>query len=161
MTKVRPPLSIENTLLRVLGEIGLDEAARLTGRTTGYLHSLTDPDKRECLAVRDLETLDLEHHQRFGTGFPLFEAVGRRLGSARAERFADAAAIGEHARTLSREHAEALAALLDAALATTPDKRVLEKALREAEDLDHSVDGVIAAIRSAIEHVASAPRAPP
>jgi len=72
MTKERTPLSIENTLRVVLGELEVERAAELTGRSTGYLNSLTDEDKREQLNVRDLEMLDLEHHSRFGRGFPLF-----------------------------------------------------------------------------------------
>lgn len=161
MTKERAPLSIENALRRVLGQLELERAAELTGRSESYLHALTDPDRRECLAVPDLEALDLAHHEQFGTGFPLFETLGRRLGTARAERFADLAAIGGHARGIAKEHAEALDAMLAASLSGRPDARALSRTLQELEDLARAVTDGMTTVRCAIAHLSAAPELPP
>ena len=71
MTKVRPPVSIENTLYRVLGELGIDKAAEVTGRTKDYLRALSDHDKREQLTVRDLISLDLACRANADPNYPL------------------------------------------------------------------------------------------
>lgn len=146
MTKLREPVTIENTLYRVLGELTIERAAEATGRAVSYLRALTDPDKREQLTVRDLELLDLACHEKLGQGFPLFEALGRRLETARADRFAGAACIGRHAVEVAKENGEAVAALLEAAL-SAGDPRLLEEALRQSEDVHRVVTATIATIR--------------
>lgn len=155
MTKERAPCSIENALYRVLGALGIERAAEVTERTEGYLRALSDPERREQLTVRDLELLDLAHDGAHGTGFPLFEALGRRLGTARGERFSDAAAIGRHAVDVARENGEACAALLAAALAAGSDPKALERALRETEDVHRVATEALATIRAAIARSAA------
>lgn len=51
-------MTIENTLYRVLGEITIERAAEVTGRSLNYLRSLTDPNKRERLTIEDSRMLD-------------------------------------------------------------------------------------------------------
>ena len=156
MTKVRPPVSIENALYRVLGDVTIERAAEVTGRAEHYLRALSDPDKREQLTVRDLELLDLEHNARRAEGFPLFEALGRRLQTARAERFADAAANGRNAIALARESGEATAALMEAAI-DGGDPKLLERALRELEDAHVVSSSAIACVRDQLARARDGP----
>lgn len=159
MTKVRPPLSIENTLYGMFPQLGgIEAAAEVTGRQPSYLRDCADQDRDQQLTVRDLRLLDLKHDELHGTGFPLAEALLRDMGSARAEKFADSAAIGRHAVKLADENGQAVSALLEATL-NPGDPAKLRKALREAEDVDREVGEAIATIRTAIEHGAT--EAPP
>lgn len=150
MTLLRDPVTIENTLFTVLGELTVELAAELTGRHVGYLNNLTHPGRRETLSVRDLEILDLAYAKATGKGMPLFEALSRRLESAQADLFADARAIGETAGRLAKEGGEAAAALIEAALSNgNPDK--LKAALRECEQSDAVNDHAIAQLRQALK----------
>jgi len=155
MTKVRTPLSIENTLRVVLGELTIEVAAEITSRGTAYLNQCTDEDRREQLNVRDLELLDLEHHARFGRGFPLYQALGRRLDTARSERFADAAANGRNAALLAKESGEAIAALCQAAFAAG-DEDALRHALAEMEQAHTASTTAIADLRDQLERARNA-----
>lgn len=160
MTKLREPVSIENALHLVLGELRIEVAAEVTSRTAAYLRAATDPENRQELTVRDQELLDQAHDARFGRGFPLFEALGRRMECARSERFADAAAIGAAAVDLARESGQASAALFDAALDAGRDPRKLTQALREAEDVDRAAGTAVATLKAAIAN-ARPPEPPP
>jgi hypothetical protein len=150
MTKERAPASMEDALLLVLGELKIDQAAELLGHSAGHLRAVTDPDKREQLCVRDLEKLDLEHHARFRRGFPLYEALGRRLATAKAERFADAAEIGRHGARLARENGEAVNALLEAAL-MAGDRKLIEEAVRQTEDVAREAAATLGALRTVLD----------
>lgn len=134
----------------VLGELHIERAAEITDRKQGYLRNLTDPAKREVLCVRDLELLDLAHHARFGRGFPLFEALGRRMATARAERFADSATIGRHGAALARENGEAITALLEAAI-VGDDQLLIREALKQTEDVVREGTATIASLRTVID----------
>jgi len=130
----------------VLGELTIEHAAKVTGRAESYLYGLHNPDKREQLTVRDLELLDLAYHAKKGEGFPLFEALGRRLETACSERFADAAQLGRVAIEVAKENGEACAALFEVAM-TPGDPKLLEEALRQTEDADRVVGRAIATMR--------------
>lgn len=156
MTKEREPASIEDALMAVLGQLKVKEAAALLGRSPSYLMATTDPDKREQLSVRDMELLDLAHHAQFGQGFPLYETLGRRLATARAERFADAAEIGRRGARLARENGEAVTALLEAAL-VSGDRKLIEEALRQTEDVAREATATMACLRHVLEREASPP----
>ncbi len=157
MTIERPPVSIENSLHLAIGELSIEHAAEVTGRKLNYLRDLTHPDKRAQLTVRDLELLDQAHHEKHGKGFPLFEALGRRLGTARGERFADAAAIGQHAATIAKEEGEAVSALVEAAMSAARDPKKLRDALRQTEDIHRAAGEALVTIRSAIANLAEPP----
>ncbi len=148
MTKLRPPVSIENTLYRVLGELGIEVAATVTGREQGYLRGLSDQDRREQLTVRDMIALDLACHEAGDPTFPFYETVGLLLKEAGAERFADAAAIGRHAQVTARESGEALAAIMAAAIAAGSDPKAIDHALRETEEAYGAFGDVIATLRA-------------
>lgn len=160
MTKVRAPVTIENALRALLGRLQLEDAATITGREAGYLHSMTDPDKPGQITVRDVLLLDLEAHKRFGEGFPLFEAIGRMLESTAGERFADQAAIARVTADFAKESGDAVAASIAAAMPGA-GVRELEAALREAEEADQKADAQIAVLRSALKHAREGPPPPP
>jgi hypothetical protein len=149
MTKEREPVTIEDALMTVLGQLKIREAAGILGCSPAYLQATTDPDKREQLNVRDLEVLDLEHHSRFGQGFPLHEALGRRLATSRAERFADAAEIGRCGARLARENGEAVTALFEAAL-VSGDPKLVEEAMRQTEDVVREATATLASLRAVL-----------
>lgn len=146
MTKLRPPLTIENALFRVLGTIGLERAAEVTGRGADYLRSVSDPDNRYRLTIADALTLDLEHVATGGAGFPIYETYGLLLEAARAERFSDAAAIARRAIRVIKEGGEAHAALVAASQpgATDADRAA---ALRELEEAACELTAAMALLR--------------
>lgn len=155
MTRPRDPVSIENTLMAVLGRMTIERASEVTGREAHYLRALTNPDKPNILNVADLEALDLEAHASWGEGFPLFEALGRRLDSAKAERFVDQVEIARVAAVHAKEAGEASAAMI---LATTSsDPRVLREALRQAEESDAAADAAVAVLRDALRRATEGP----
>jgi hypothetical protein len=155
MTKLREPVSIENTLMAVIGRMTIERASEVTGREIHYLRALTDPDKPTILNVADLEALDLEAHASWGEGFPLFEALGRRLDSAKADRFADQVEIARVAAVHAKEAGDATAAMILASGST--DRRVLENALREAEQSDAAADTCVAVLRAAVARAREGP----
>lgn len=156
MTVEREPVTIENTLLAVMGELTMERVAALLGRHPGYLTALTHPNRRETLCVRDMELLDLAYDEKTGKGYPLYLALGRRLESARAEKFADAIAIGHLAGKLAKESGEAAQALIEAAL-SGGDIGKLMAALKECEESDEVNDHAIALLREAISRARDGP----
>lgn len=153
MTKRRKPVTIENALLKVLGELGLERAAEITGHAGGYLKSLTDPDTRYRLTVEDAIKLDLAYRAEREEGvagvYPLYEAYGLILEVAGASRFATAEQLHRHAARVAKEGGEASAALILASLPNaTPEHR--KAALKELED-------AIAADKAAIQLLSDGP----
>ena len=59
MTKIRPSVSPEGALHRVIGLFGIDEAADLIGKTTATLYAFGDADKEKNISLRDAMKLDL------------------------------------------------------------------------------------------------------
>lgn len=147
MTKVRPPISIENTLLRVLGELGIERAMEATGRAKAYLHAVTDPERGEQLMVRDMIALDLACREAGDPTHPLYETIGLMLDAANATRFACSAQLGRLAGDASREGGEACAAIIDVALGADRDPGALAHALRQAEEAHDAWTDAIAVLR--------------
>ncbi|MFZ3485309.1 hypothetical protein [Sphingomonas sp. 3-13AW] len=155
MTKLREPVSIENALMSVLGRMTIERAAEVTGREVHYLYALADPDKPTVLNVADLEALDLEAHASWGEGFPLYEALGRRLNSSKAERFTDQVEISRVAAIHAKEAGEASAAMILATMSSDP--RVLREALRQAEESDAAADAAVTVLRDALRRATEGP----
>lgn len=133
MTKVRPPLSVENALWTILGALGADRAAHVVGRNADYLRSLSDPDNRYTLGVEHAIQLDLAYLANGGEGAPIYEAYGLILEAQRAERFACQFKLATATAVAIREGGQACAALVSATLpdATDADRAT---ALREVEE---------------------------
>lgn len=149
MTKRRAPVSIENTLYRVLGELGIERAAEVTGRSESHLRALTDPDKRERLTVEDGIKLDLACAAAGDDTRPIYTTMGLLLKDATADRHACAVAIGRAAQTVNFENAEAVAALMAIALDPTSDPKLREHALRQAEEAHEAYGDTIQLLRAA------------
>jgi len=148
VTKLRAPVSIENTLYRVLGELGIERAAEVTGKAESYLRALSDPDKRERLTVEEAVKLDLACAVAGDDTRPLYTTMGLLLEDAMARRYVCAVEIGRSAQLVAIEGAEAAAALFAAALDPTGDPKLRERALREAEEAHEAVGDAIQVLRA-------------
>lgn len=157
MTKLREPVSVENTLNLLLGTITVERAVAVTGHQTGYIRNLSNPDTRERLSFDDAVKLDLEWRVQGNEGYPLFETYERILQNEAAERFADATAIGRLACLVAKEAGEATAALVAASMPGA-DRGVWKKALRELEEADQANAPAMALLRELIDQ-ADRPRA--
>lgn len=151
MTKVRPPLSIENTLFKIFGALEIEHASEVTGRSPHYLRNLADPAKREKLTVVDQIKLDLAWRQKGRAGAPLYEQIGRILKAADAEIFSDSDAIGDIAARVIREGSEAHIALFSISRPGASDAQLLH-ALREVEESASVSQEALAVIKSVLEH---------
>jgi len=156
MTKLRPPLSIENTLFKIFGALEIEHAAEVTGRKVHYLRHLTDPTKRENLTVLDQIKLDLAWRQKGRAGAPLYEQIGRILKAADAEIFSDSDAIGEVAKRVILEGSQAHLALFGASRPGASEAELLN-ALREVEESASVSQEALAVIKSVIEHRVAQP----
>jgi hypothetical protein len=150
MTKLREPVTVENTLNLLLGTITVERAVEVTGRAPGYIRALSNPTTRERLALEDAIKLDLEWRAQGNEGYPLFETFERILQNEAAERFADATAIGRLACLVAKESGEATAALVAASLPGA-DRGVWQKALRELEEADQANAPAMALLRELID----------
>lgn len=149
MTKRRAPVSIENTLYRVLGELGIERAAEVTGRSESHLRALTDPDKRERLTVEDGIKLDLACAAAGDDTRPIYTTIGLLLKDANANRHACAVALGDAVRTITLETAEAEVAIIAAIVDPTGDPKLRENALRQAEEAHEAYGDTIQLLRAA------------
>lgn len=149
MTKQRPPLSIENALFQVLGRIGIDAAADLTGREASYLRSLSDPDNRYRLTCEDALTLD-DAHQALTGERPIYETMGLMIEARNATRFADVAELRRKAVSVVLEAGQAHAALI-AATCDGADEKDLLNFIREAEQSVGETTGAIAAAKAMLD----------
>ena len=136
MTKHRAPLTIEQALQRIAGQLadGVDEMARLTERSSGYIRALGDPDRREKIAVDDAIVLDIAYQASGGAGAPIWEAYTHRLEMAQVTCFADLISLGRLAAEVIREGGEAHEALVLASQpgASAADRRAAQKEVSEA-----------------------------
>lgn len=134
MTKERQPATIEDALFRVFGHVGLDQCAALLGREAGYLRSLSDPDTRYRVTVEDALKLDLAYEAAGGQGAPIRDTYNVLYDAARAETFADKAALGRVAIDALKEGSEAQLALVLAAQpgATEADRAHAAREVQQA-----------------------------
>jgi len=117
MSKRRAPLTIENVLLKVLGDLTPERCARTTEREASYLRDASDPDKAQQLTVRDMIKLDIEH-------------LGYNGRAPFAEIYTDAVAIGDVLAEVLREDSDAHLALLRASRPDATDQDLID-AVRE------------------------------
>lgn len=136
MTKHRAPLSIEQALARIAGQLpdGYADMARRTGHQPGTVRAWGDPDRRERIAVDDAIALDIAYQEAGGTGAPIHEAYTHQLELAHLSHFASRISLGRHAVDVIKEGGEAHAALVRAAQpgATPEDRRHAEVEIGEA-----------------------------
>jgi hypothetical protein len=142
MTKVRQPATIEDALFRVLGLVGLEQCAALLNREPGYLRSLSDPTTRYRVTVEDALKLDVAYEAAGGQGAPIRDTYNLLYDAARAETFADKAALGRVAIDALKEGSEAQLALVVAAQpgATQADR---DHAAREVQQALSAFSGAL------------------
>ncbi|WP_375290887.1 hypothetical protein [Qipengyuania sp.] len=116
MTKLRPPLSIDQALARIAGQLeeGYESIAAITDRSVSMARAWGDPDRREKIPVDDAIALDLAYQEAGGVGAPLYEAYGAKLDVAAAARFSSKHQLLERTERLIKEGGEAHAALVRA-----------------------------------------------
>lgn len=136
MTKLRAPLSIEQALQRIAGQLptGVEAMAAVAQRQPGTIRAWMDPDRTEQVTLDAAIALDLAFQAEGGSGAPLFEAYATRLQLAEAARFADRHRLLDHAHGVAKEGGEAIAAIIAAARpdATELDRRAAHREAAEA-----------------------------
>lgn len=134
MTKERQPATIEDALFRVFGLVGLERCAELLNREAGYVRSLSDPDSRYRVTVVDALKLDLAFEAAGGQGAPIRDTYNLLYDAARAETFADKAALGRVAIEAMKEGSEAQIALVIASQpgATPADRANAAREVQQA-----------------------------
>lgn len=154
MTKLRPPLSFEQAIHRIVGVIGWDGAAAAitaSGRqlTEGALRKKADPDTHGSLTFEEAFILDSAYHAAGGEGFPLHETYALRLQLDVDRRQATAAEIVMAAGKVAKESGEAVNAILAASQpGATPFDR--EAATREVKE-------TMEALTAAVEKMGAGP----
>lgn len=138
MTKLRAPLSFEQALARIAGQLdgGFQAMGTLTARSPRLVRAWGDPDRREQIPLDCAITLDLAYVEAGGEGAPLHEAYTHQLEQAALLKWAAGRELARHAAMVMKECGEAGSALV---LATQPGAcdRVKAQAARElAEALE-------------------------
>ncbi len=133
-------MSIEDTLTDLIKAITPEVAAKVTGKTEGYLGQLTNPNlPRFRLTVDDALKLDLAHATEFGGIMPIYEQYGLIAEAAQADVRADAAELLSRLADSVKECGEMHAAGLEL-LRPGATKRDKDKALREWIGASKAID---------------------
>ncbi|KKI17480.1 hypothetical protein [Sphingomonas sp. Ag1] len=131
MTVERPIASIEETLQEVLTALTLPVAARVTGKTAGYLSQLSNSNLDRFNVSLDIASkLDLEHARLFGGSMPLYEHYGLIVKAGQSDSEASHAELIAAHQDVVKEVAEMQLASFDAQKPNAT-KRDRAKALRE------------------------------
>ncbi len=136
MTHRRAPLSVEQALQRIAGQLpgGVEAMAEVAQRQPGTVRNWMNPERDEQVSLEAAIELDLAFQAEGGTGAPLFEAYATRLQLAEAARFADRHRLLDHAHGVAKEGGEAIAAIIAAARpdATAADRQAAHREAAEA-----------------------------
>lgn len=159
MTKLRPPLSTEQALSRIAGQLpgGFEAMAEKVGKSASLLRKYGDPDREEEITVRDARTLDLAFRAAGGEGYPLYDAYTAQLEIAELQTFSDRFALLDRAGKVIKEGGEAHAALI-AACKPGATQRDRDNAARELAEALEEIKPTLAALGVSI---AANERAPP
>ncbi len=137
MTKTRAPVTFENALARIAGQIGWEKVGEVLGikeRMARYYGEPDSPFAPERLLLSQVIALDVAFQLGGGDGAPMYETYGLMLKARMAEQFADKAALGILTIDVIREGSEAHAALVRAQLpgATDQDRALAAGETEEA-----------------------------
>ena len=150
MTKLRAPLSVEQALARIAGQLpaGVDTMAEVAGRSVSLVRKWGDPDRDEQIPLDCAIALDLAYQAAGGEGCPLHQAYTAKLEISAAARFADRFELLRRATDVIKEGGEAHAALTRACLpdATRADE---DHALRELAEAFEAIKPTLAALGAA------------
>lgn len=136
MTKTRAPVTFENALARIAGQIGWEKVGDALGikeRMARYYGEPDSPFAPERLLMVHVMDLDIAFQLGGGEGAPMYETYGLMLKARMAEQFSDQAALGMLTIDVIREGSEAHAALVRAQLPGATDKDRADAA-REVEE---------------------------
>ncbi|QIG80083.1 hypothetical protein [Stakelama tenebrarum] len=150
MTKLRPPLSFEAAIQRVVALLprGYETAGAALGRSARFVGQLGDPDRREQIKLRDALKLDQLYRRFGGRGAPLLESYQLQLGVADLESRIDEPNVPASAIELVREGSEAVSASI-AFTVPGATERTRTDAIRETEELAQACQRALAQLRSA------------
>lgn len=154
VTKLRPPLSIEQALCDVIDVIGMDRAAKVTNRSHFYLRRLSDPDRRAKLTCEDALLLDAEHDATVG-GRPIHDVMKAKLDAQRAHITFDQQALLAATIECVRENGDATAALI--AATADPSPTTLRAALRGLVQSVQAKNRITTILRQMIRRQPQAP----
>lgn len=143
MTKLRPPLTVEDALVRIANQVptGFDAMGTVCGVTGGLVRAWGDPDRRERMPVDAIIPLDILYAEHGGVGSPLFELLEYQRDEARAGRFAEERELAVATVEIVREASDAVAALIEASQpGAGPEAK--RKARKEVAELDAAIGRV-------------------
>lgn len=147
MTKTRAPLSIEQALQRITGNLphGVKQAAEITGRSPSMVRAWGDPERREKIPMDDAILLDIAHVEHGGQGTPLRDCYVHQLELAAVSSFAERFVLLDKTIDLLRESSEAHEALLQACRpGAGPNEQ--RRALKELADVVEKAQPMIASL---------------
>lgn len=152
MTKVRAPLSIDEALARIAGQVGgWGAMAKAVGYEERTVRKWGDEDAEGEINVKAMIVLDRLHQQHGGTGFPLYDAYGRLLGASLQANFSDKFELLRRLIGVAKETGDAEAALIRYAL---PDSSEAERtsALREVVEALDALQAVVPLLQPPVPH---------
>jgi hypothetical protein len=170
VTKPRSPLSTEQALQRIAGQLasGVQSMAEVADRQTGTVRAWMDPDRPEQVPFECAIALDLAFQAEGGEGAPLFEVYATAFKLASAQRFASRRRLLDFTSAIAKEAGEAVAALVHGARddAGEAERRL---AAREVDEAIAKLIDVRPLLEPEVFHASSsasaadsaAPRAPP
>lgn len=90
MTKHRPPLSFQQALNRVAGQLpgGIDEIGVICDRRKTRVYEWSNPDTDDCIPIGFALKLDTSYQDAGGVGAPFYEAYTSQLELLEVDRFA-------------------------------------------------------------------------
>lgn len=135
MTKLRPPLSVEQALTRIAGQVPGDwqAMAAVVGRAERTVRNWSDPDTPEDITIRAAIALDLEYQRCGGIGAPINDVYALLLKTGGEEVFACQAKLAAATMVTVVESAEAIVAQI-AAAQPGADKAAIDHAIRQTEE---------------------------
>ena len=133
MTKLRPPVSVEDALDRVVGRIGLAQAAQVVEKQQGTLRKWSDPDKPNEITLSAAFKLDAAYLASGGGCAPFLTIYEALLEGATERVCADAERVAKLAAEAAKETGQAMAAQF---LASRPGASRADRliAARETQD---------------------------
>jgi hypothetical protein len=149
MTKVRAPVTFDNALSRIAGQIGWPAMAAATGQAERTVRDWSDPDTGRQCTVTAAVALDLAYLAGGGGARPMLETFTLLVDHAQAAAFGDQLALAEQTCSVIKEAAEAERALVRAILpgATAADRATAR----------HEVEDAILEMKAALPLLAEGP----
>lgn len=135
MTKLRPPLTAEDALARIAGQIpgGYEAMGAICGRGGRQVRKWGDPDQADDIPFGCAVKLDTAYQEHGGNGAPLHDTYALQLELAVAERFGEQHELARHSVHVAREAGEAVTAVIEASLPGA-DPSTWRAALKEGEE---------------------------